>query len=312
MRDEGLVDISEPFSRLLTQGMVVAETYYREADGGKKAWINPADVTVERDDKGRIVAARLTADGQPVSIGGTEKMSKSKNNGVDPQALVDLYGADTARLFIIFAAPPDQQLEWSDSGVEGAYRFLRRVWSFGHRLGPAATAPVNSGTLPAALADVRREIHSCLKQANYDFGKHQFNTVVSAAMKILNALERAPEEAGTAHSAVAGEGFSILLRLLAPIAPHICHALWQECGFGADIVRAPWPAPLEDAMKQDEVELVVQVNGKLRGSIRVAAKATRAAIEQTALASDVALKFMEGKPARKVIVVPGRLVNIVC
>ena len=321
MRDCGLVNVSEPFTNLLTQGMVVAETYYRELDGGKKQWINPADVNIERDERGRIVTARLASDGLPVVIGGTEKMSKSKNNGVDPQSLVDQYGADTARLFIIFAAPPDQQLEWSDSGVEGASRFLRRVWNYGHAF-VTETRPalptqrgLAAGAIPAALADVRREIHTHLKQASYDFGKHQFNTVVSAAMKILNALEKAHKEQASsdaaAHAEVSEEGLSILLRLLSPITPHICHALWTDCGFGADILAARWPEPLKAALKQDEIELVVQVNGKLRGSIKVAADASKNQIEGVALASEAAQKFMEGKPPRKVVVVPGRLVNIV-
>ncbi|MCB1957299.1 MAG: class I tRNA ligase family protein, partial [Rhodocyclaceae bacterium] len=293
-------------------------TYFREAEGGKKQWINPADVRVDRDDKGRIVAATLSADGQPVTIGGTEKMSKSKNNGVDPQALVDRYGADTARFFIIFAAPPDQQLEWSDSGVEGAFRFLRRVWAFGYRFaasrshGTAPSMRLDGAELPAELADVRREVHTCLKQADYDFGKHQFNTVASATMKILNALEKAPESDSAAHAAVVAEGFSILLRLLAPITPHVTHALWQACGFTGDILDAPWPEASEAAMKQDRIELMVQINGKLRGSIQVEADLPRAEIEKRALASDAAAKHMDGKPARKVIVVPGRLVNIVC
>ncbi|NMF97558.1 leucine--tRNA ligase [Aromatoleum toluolicum] len=317
MRDEGLVNVSEPFTNLLTQGMVVAETYYRDADGGKKQWINPADVQIERDDKGRITAAKLVADGQPVVIGGTEKMSKSKNNGVDPQALVDQYGADTARLFIIFAAPPDQQLEWSDSGVEGAYRFLRRVWTFGHsfanefRAQLPATRTLATVQLPDPLASVRREIHTCLKQANYDFGKHQFNTVVSAAMKTLNALEKAPRDHAAAHAEVVEEGLSILLRLLAPITPHVTHALWLDCGFAGDILDASWPQPSDAALKQDELDLVLQVNGKLRGNIKVAADASSAQIEAIALASEAAQKFMEGKPPRKVVVVPGRLVNIV-
>jgi leucyl-tRNA synthetase len=321
MRDCGLVNVSEPFSALLTQGMVVAETYYRELEGGKKQWINPADVVVERDERGRIVAAKLASDGLPVVIGGIEKMSKSKNNGVDPQSLVDQYGADTARLFMMFAAPPDQQLEWSDAGVEGASRFLRRVWNYGHGFASETCAALPAerrlpaSALPAAAADVRREIHTHLKQASYDFGKHQFNTVVSAAMKILNALEKAHKDlAGTepaAHAEVAEEGFSILLRLLSPTTPHICHALWQDCGFGTDILAANWPEVCEDALKQDEIELMVQVNGKLRGSIKVAADAARADIEALALASEAAQKFMEGKPAKKVVVVPGRLVNIV-
>jgi leucyl-tRNA synthetase len=252
-----------------------------------------------------------------VVIGGVEKMAKSKNNGVDPQALVDQYGADTARFFIIFAAPPDQQLEWSDSGVEGAFRFLRRVWQFGHGFATGLRPLVQGGTalandhLPAALADARREIHGHLKQANYDFGKHQFNTVASAAMKILNVLERAPSDGGPAHARVVEEGLSILLRLLSPIAPHLAHTLWNDCGFAGDVLAASWPEPSDEAMQRDRIELMVQVNGKLRGSIQVAAEAATSAIEAQALASEAAQRFMEGKPPRKIVVVPGRLVNIV-
>lgn len=317
MRDCGLINVSEPFSRLLTQGMVVAETYYREADGSRKQWINPADVRVERDEKGRVTTATLSSDGQPVVIGGIEKMAKSKNNGVDPQALVDQYGADTARFFIIFAAPPEQQLEWSDSGVEGAYRFLRRVWNFGHdytntirpRL-PSRRKLAQSGA-DGALADSRREIHAHLKQANFDFGKHQFNTVASAAMKILNALDKAPRDNPSAHAEVAEEGFSILLRLLSPITPHLTEALWNACGFKEDILHAAWPEPSPDALRQDEIELMLQINGKLRGSLRVAAESDNATVEALALDTETARKYMEGKPPRKVIVVPGRLINIV-
>ncbi|GHT87073.1 leucine--tRNA ligase [Betaproteobacteria bacterium] len=311
MRDCGLVSISEPFTRLLTQGMVVANGYYREDDSGKKQWFSPAEVSITTDERNRPLSATLTADGAPVTIGGMVKMSKSKNNGVDPQALIEQYGADTARLFIMFTAPPEQQLEWSDSGVEGASRFLRRVWNFGYALASEASLQVAiPAQLPAAVADVRREIHTHLKQANYDFGKHQFNTVVSAAMKILNALEKLPRSE-TAAQAVAAEGFSILLRLLSPITPHIAHALWQEGGFGADILDAPWPEPLDAALTQDEIELMLQINGKLRGSLRIAATASRSDIEHAALASGSAQKFMEGQPAKKIVVVPGRLVNIV-
>ncbi|MDR0564179.1 MAG: leucine--tRNA ligase [Azoarcus sp.] len=310
LRDCGLINLSEPFTRLLTQGMVVAASYYREGGDGKRQWINPADVSVTTDSRGRPVGATLIADGQPVTIGGTEKMSKSKNNGVDPLSMIEQYGADTVRLFIMFAAPPDQQLEWSDSGVEGASRFLRRVWAFGYGIqGQGAPCGVPAG-LPTALADIRREVHVCLKQANHDFGKHQFNTVVSAAMKMLNALEKLPRQEPPAQ-AVAREGFSILLRLLSPVTPHIAHALWRECGLGDDILAAPWPEPLPEALAQDEIELMLQVNGKLRGSLRVAAEADKNTIETAALASDAAQKFMDGKPAKKVVVVPGRLVNIV-
>ncbi|MDR1424350.1 MAG: leucine--tRNA ligase [Azoarcus sp.] len=311
LRDCGLIKASEPFTRLLTQGMVVASSFYREGKGGKTQWFNPADVTVATDARGRPVGATLKADGQPVMLGGTEKMSKSKNNGVAPQTLIDQYGADAARLFIMFAAPPEQQLEWSDAGIEGASRFLRRLWAFGCRLtsvgGARETVPAELST---SLTEARREIHGHLKQANHDFGKHQFNTVVSAAMKILNELDKLTSS-DAATVAVVSEGFSILLRLLSPITPHIAHALWIECGFGADILAAPWPEAARAALARDEIELMLQINGKLRGSIRAATAASKAEIESTALAAEAAQKFIDGKPVRKVVIVPNRLVNIV-
>ncbi len=311
MRDLGLVKYDEPFAKLLTQGMVLNEIFFRKPSSGRIVYYNPTEVELKLDDKGNRVGATLIADGQPVEMGGIGTMSKSKNNGVDPQALVDQYGADTARFFMMFAAPPEQTLEWSDSGVEGSYRFLRRLWAFGHTMQDCIRdARDMPGKIDDALAAVRREVHLNLKQANYDIGKHQFNTVASATMKMLNALEKAPKQ-GTGHTFVIAEGFSILLRLLSPITPHICHALWQELGYGNDILAAPWPEPLEAALVQDEIELVLQVNGKLRGSLRVPNAATREAIEAAALASDIAQKFLDGKPAKKVIVVPGRLINIV-
>jgi leucyl-tRNA synthetase len=209
---------------------------------------------------------------------------------------------------MMFASPPEQTLEWSDSGVEGAYRFLKRVWAFGHG-SQAMAGRALPATLAAGPAALRREIHLLLKQANYDLAKLQFNTVASATMKMLNALEKAPKD--EAHVPVLTEGFGILLRVLSPIAPHICHALWIELGYGPDILAAPWPEPVEAALVQDEEELVLQVNGKHRGNIRVKVGADRTAIEAVALASEGAQKFMEGKPAKKVVVVPGRLVNIV-
>ncbi|MEI7843815.1 MAG: leucine--tRNA ligase, partial [Gallionellaceae bacterium] len=213
MRDEGLVQGNEPFKNLLTQGMVVAPTFYRDLPAGKKQWINPADVEVEMDAKARPIGAKLKSDGQPVVIGGTEKMSKSKNNGVDPQAIIDAYGADTARLFMMFAAPPDQQLEWSDAGVEGSFRFLRRVWNLSADLSEVSKASSDFSQLSADDQTLRREIHQALKQANFDFSRHQFNTVVSATMKILNALEKAK---ASAAQSVLKESISILLRLLSP------------------------------------------------------------------------------------------------
>ncbi len=297
----------EPFKNLLTQGMVVAPTFYREETNGKKLWINPADVEVELDAKARAIGAKLKSDGLPVIIGGTEKMSKSKNNGVDPQSIIDQYGADTARLFMMFAAPPDQQLEWSDAGVDGAFRFLKRVWSLSVDLSDGAKAAA-IGNLSADDQFLRRELHLVLKQASFDFSRFQFNTVVSASMKILNALDKAKV---SADRAVLGEGLSILLRLLSPIAPHITQTLWSELGYGDDILQAAWPEVDEAALVQDEIELMIQINGKLRGSVKVPAGADKATIEQMALATDVVQKQLNGGAAKKVIVVPGRLVNVV-
>jgi leucyl-tRNA synthetase len=310
MRDLGLVKYDEPFANLLTQGMVLNHIFSRRTDKGGIEYFAPEEVELKRDEGGHVTGATCKADGQPVDYGGVGTMSKSKRNGVDPQSLIDEFGADTARFFMMFASPPEQTLEWSDSGVEGAYRFLRRVWAFGHASQSAIKArAAMPAKLSDALAAVRRESHLLLKQANYDLGKFQFNTVASAAMKMLNSLEKAP--AGEGREAVIAECFGILLRILSPITPHICHALWVELGYGTDILAAPWPEPLADALVQDEEELVLQVNGKHRGNIRVKVGADKAAIEAVALTSEAAQKFMEGKAAKKVVVVPGRLVNIV-
>jgi leucyl-tRNA synthetase len=303
MRDESLLDISEPFTNLLTQGMVLAELYYHDSAEGRREWINPADVTVERDAKGRPTAAKRASDGAAVVAAGIGTMSKSKNNGVDPQALIDKYGADTARFFIIFASPPTQSLEWSDEGVEGSFRFLKRVWAYAANFGTPGAAPA----APALLKATRFEIHSVLKQATYDLGKHQFNTVASAAMKILNALERLQD----ASSPEAKEGLSILLRLLSPITPHLCHHLWRELGFGDDILKAPWPEPDAGALEQDEIEYVVQIGGKTRGSLRAPKAADRPALEALVTASALVQKYVAGQAIRKIVIVPGRLINVV-
>jgi leucyl-tRNA synthetase len=305
MRDEGLVDCDEPFTRLLTQGMVVAETYYRENPDGSKDWFNPADVDVERDAKGRVTRAVLRSDGEPVTAGGIEKMSKSKNNGVDPQLLIDRYGADTVRLYTMFTAPPDQTLEWSDEGVEGAHRFLKRLWALAAKLDGGQRTPGDAGD----TAETRREIHGALKKALFDFERQQFNTVVSACMTMVNALNKLGDTSADAD--VLHEGLGIVLRLLSPIAPHVTHHLWQELGFGDDILSAGWPSVDEDALVSATVSYVVQVNGKMRGKIEVAADADRKAIEDTALGNDNVKKFTSDKTVRKVIVVPGKLVNIV-
>ncbi|MDQ5911152.1 MAG: leucyl-tRNA synthetase [Pseudomonadota bacterium] len=312
MRDLGLTKVAEPFAHLLTQGMVIAPTFYRDDVDGRKQWINPADVKVQTDDKGRPVAATLNRDGQPVMIGGIEKMAKSKNNGVDPQSLIEQYGADTARLFIMFAAPPDQALEWSDSGVAGAYRFLRRLWVYAaeHQDTIRTAGAVDAAALSEPLQTARREVHETLRQALYDFGRHQFNTVVSGGMKILNTLTRI--EAGEEASAIRREGLSILLRLLSPITPHIAHELWRELGYGDNVLDAAWPAPDQAALARSLITLVVQVNGKLRGQIDVPVDADRSAIEQAAQAEPNVQRFVEGRPIRKIVVVPGKLVNVVC
>ena len=312
MRDLGLVKFDEPFSNLLTQGMVLNDTYYIDEPNGRKTWVNPDDVAVETDDKGRPISAKHKTTGQVVQIGGVEKMAKSKNNGIDPQSLIDQYGADTARLFTMFAAPPEQQLEWSSSGVEGASRFLRRLWVYGTT--HAATIQSATPNLPATLTDadqaLRLEIHGVLKQANFDYQRKQYNTVVSATMKMLNALEQAK----TVSPEVRRETFGILLRVLYPVVPHITFALWNAAGYQAqwgDLLDAPWPEVDESALVQNEITLMIQVNGKLRGQVLVPVDADKATIESLALASESAQKAMAGAPAKKVIIVPGRLVNIV-
>ncbi len=312
MRDEGLLTSNEPFKNLLTQGMVVAETYYRVLDNGGKDWFNPADVTVERDAKGKVIAAKLASDGLPVEIGGTEKMSKSKNNGVDPQAMIDAFGADTCRLFMMFASPPDMSCEWSDAGVEGANRFLRRVW----RLAQGHVAQGLPGVLDVAKLDdagkeIRRAIHLAIKQASQDVGQHhKFNTAIAQVMTLMNVLEKAPQD-NDQQRALIQEGLETVALLLAPITPHICHELWQELGHEEAIIDASWPVVDESALVQDSLTLVIQVNGKLRGQIEVPADASREAVEAAARNNENVQRFTEGLTIRKVIVVPGKLVNIV-
>ena len=314
MRDEGLVSVDEPFERLLTQGMVVCETYYRENDKGGKDWINPADVELTFDDKGRPVSAVLKADGLPVVISGTEKMSKSKNNGVDPQELINAYGADTARLFMMFAAPPEQSLEWSDSGVEGAHRFLRRLWRTVYEYlkqgGAVKAFAGNQDGLSKELKDLRHKLHATTAKVSDDYGRRQqFNTAIAAVMELLNQYDKTDTDSEQGR-AVAQEVLETAVRLLWPIVPHICETLWSELN-GAKLWEAGWPTVDEAALVKSEIEVMVQVNGKLRGKITVAADASKADLEAAALATEGAVKFMEGKPAKKIIVVPGRLVNIV-
>ena len=312
MRDEGLVSSNEPFKNLLTQGMVVAETYYRTLENGGKDWFNPADVIVERDAKAKVIGAKLASDDLPVEIGGTEKMSKSKNNGVDPQAMIDAYGADTCRLFMMFASPPDMSLEWSDSGVEGANRFLRRVWRLAHaHVGHGPASQLDTTNLNDEQKAVRRAIHLAIKQASVDVGQHhKFNTAIAQVMTLMNVLEKAATETEQ-DRALLQEGLETVALLLAPITPHICHELWQQLGKSGAIIDAQWPKVDESALVQDSLTLVVQVNGKLRGQIEVPASASREDIEASARANENVVRFTEGLTIRKVIVVPGKLVNIV-
>ena len=315
MRDLGLVKFSEPFRNLLTQGMVLKGAFFHKPEDAGKNYYWEHELDVERDAHGNVVSAKLK-DGTPVTWEMTT-MSKSKNNGVDPQALIDRYGADTARLFVMFASPPEQTLEWNDSGVEGAHRFLKRVWGFGVKNGDALRGAADSVAgleLAAPAKALRREVHVLLRQITYDYERMQYNTVVSGAMKLLNALEGFAHDGSAGSAAVLREGFSILLRSLYPACPHIAQGLWTDLGYGqpgTELADTPWPAVDESALVQDEIELVLQVLGKTRGSVRVPAGADKAAIEAIALASPEAVRWMEGKPAKKVVIVPGRLVNIV-
>jgi leucyl-tRNA synthetase len=312
MRDEGLVQGNEPFVNLLTQGMVVAPTFYRDLEGGKKLWINPADVDVEVDAKARPLGAKLKADGLPVVIGGTEKMSKSKNNGVDPQAIIDEFGADTARLFMMFAAPPDQQLEWSDAGVEGAFRFLKRVWKavFEHVEG-GVVAAYSSGELSTNAKALRLQLHQTIQKIDDDYGRRKtFNTAIAATMELLNALGKFDEDTPVARS-VAQEVLENTVLLLTPIVPHIGEALWSALRSGSQLRDQAFPKADASALIQDEIELMIQVNGKLRGSLRVSKDADKASIEQMALAHEAVQKQLAGAAAKKIIVVPGRLINVV-
>jgi leucyl-tRNA synthetase len=312
MRDFGLVKLDEPFTQLLTQGMVLNEIFFRKTDGGRIQYFNPGDVQLEMDGQGKRTGAVLKADGKSVESGGIRTMSKSKNNGVDPQALIDQYGADTARFFMMFTSPPEDTLAWNDEGVEGAYKFLRRLWKFAHD----NQASIREGTargMDGVPRDARHDLHQHLQQANFDYDRKQFNTVASATHKILNLLDGDAVAATPAavRAALLHEGMGILLRLLAPITPHVAQTLWRELGYGADILDAPWPEVDEAALVQEEIDLVLQVNGKLRGNIRVARTADRAAIERLAMENPNAQKHIAGHTVKKVVVVPGRLVNIV-
>ncbi|MEZ5463195.1 leucine--tRNA ligase [Dokdonella sp.] len=313
LRDCGMVDSDEPAINLLCQGMVVAETFYREDAQGRKEWINPAEVDMQRDDKGRVTGAVLRADGKPVSIGGIEKMAKSKNNGVDPESMVRKYGADTVRLFSMFAAPPDQSLEWNEAGVEGMSRFLKRLWRELHAHVSQPDHPeVDAAALDAAQKTLRRQIHETIAKVSDDYGRrHAFNTAIAALMELLNAVARFDDMSDQGR-AVRHEAFEAIVLLLNPITPHICHALWQALGHRETLIEdQAWPKADPAAMVRDALKLAVQVNGKLRGTIEVPVSASKEDCERAALAEPSVLPHVEGQTIRKVVVVPGKIVNIV-
>jgi len=312
MRDEGLVSVDEPFARLLTQGMVLAETYYREDESGRRQWFNPADVDLERDDKGRVTRATLRSDGQPVEPGGIEKMAKSKNNGVDPQALVDQYGADTVRLFSMFAAPPEQSLEWSDAGVEGAWRFLRRLWSgVSQHIARGVSPGARPGKLESEGRELRRLLHESIAKVGDDFGRrYTFNTAIAALMEFSNKLNRF-EPVNEQDHALVQECWEGLARLIAPVTPHLAESLWQRIGYSGSVFEAGWPEVDPAALVRDSITVVVQVNGKVRGRIEAEPGSGRDVLEQAALAEENVQRFVADKAVRKVIVVPDKLVNIV-
>ena len=328
MRDMGLVTVDEPFTKLLTQGMVLNHIYSRRTAKGGKDYFWPHDVEHVLDAAGKVVGAKLknvadSSDGKlpvgtPIDYEGVGTMSKSKNNGVDPQDLIEKYGADTARLYTMFTAPPEATLEWNDAAVEGSYRFLRRVWNFAFKheatLQAAGVAGAHSAALRTEAKDLRRDLHLVLKQVSYDYERMQYNTVVSGCMKLLNALEDFKSDGSPADAAVLCEGMSVLLRLLYPACPHISANLWTQLGYAArlgDLLDTAWPEVDESALLRDEIELMLQINGKLRGAVRVSATASKQDIEQAALAAEAFIKQANGAAPKKVIVVPGRLVNVV-
>jgi len=313
MRDTGLMTPGEPFTRLLTQGMVCKETYFRDAADGKRQYFNPADVEVETDPKGRAIRARLTADGAAVEIGPVEKMSKSKNNGVDPQSLIDRYGADTVRLYTMFAAPPDQTLEWSDNAVEGAFRFIKTLWRLTYQhteQGPCE--PLDNDALNPELKALRRRIHEAIEKVTDDVARrYKFNTAIAAVMELINALSRDRDESEQGR-AVLQEGLEAAVLLLAPIVPHCTDTLWRALGHESEsLLDAAWPQADARAMVRDEIDIVVQVNGKKRAQINVAADCPKAELEAAALADANVQRSIGNKAVVKIVVVPGRLINVV-
>jgi leucyl-tRNA synthetase len=313
MRDLGLVELSEPFARLLTQGMVLNHIYFRTPEHGRRQFLNPAEVETRFDADGARLGGVLLADRQPVEYGGLGTMSKSKNNGVDPQTLVEKYGADTARLFMMFAAPPEQSLEWSDDGVQGQYRFLRRLWKavYDHVAGGAPVPPAAGGTLSVGARELRRAAHQTLAKVTSDIDRRRtFNTAIAAVMELLNAVGRYAESDDAAR-VVRQEALEIAVLSLSPMVPHICHALWHALGHRGAVIDERWPEADRDALVQELVELIVQVNGKLRGRVRLPAGAERQLALDTALADPDVQRFIAGKPVRRAVHVPDKLVNLV-
>lgn len=313
MRDEGLVNSDEPFKQLLCQGMVLADSFYKLNDDGSTTWFNPSEVTLERDDKGKVIKA-IHPDAGELELGGMTKMSKSKNNGIDPQTAVDQYGADTVRLFTMFAAPPEQTLEWSDSGVEGASRFLRRLWKTVHSHLAAGDVVELTPAVLAALSnpqkDLRRKVHETIAKVSDDYGRRQtFNTAIAAVMELLNEITRHADRASAETRAVEREALHAAILLLAPIVPHIAHVLWQIFGQGDDVVNASWPQVDELALVKTSIELVVQINGKVRAKLTVAADAEQDSIIELAKNEPNVQKFLEGKDIKMCKVVPGKLVT---
>lgn len=314
MRDLGLVLFDEPFANLLTQGMVLNEIMFRKTESGRIVYFNPADVDIQTDEQGRRIGAVLRADGQPVEAGGIGTMSKSRNNGVDPQKLVEQYGADTARLFMMFASPPEQTLEWADAGVEGAFRFLKRLWKqvYDHlQQSGAVNGPTPVADLGPELKALRFQLHQTIAKVGDDLGRrHTFNTAIAAVMELMNALGKLQDSSPAARGLMQ-EALENIVLLLSPIVPHICHVLWRELRPGTELLDQPWPQADVAALVQDEIELIVQVNGKLRGKIRVAADTKPVIIEQLALENEQVRRFIDGKAVKKVVMVPGKLINIV-
>ena len=317
MRDEGMIKCDEPFESLLCQGMVLAETYYRKNADDSTTWFNPADVELEKDDKGKPISAKLIKTGEAVEIGGTTKMSKSKNNGVDPQTAVDTYGADTVRLFTMFAAPPTQTLEWNDAGVEGGSRFLRRLWKSVHNhIGAGDTAELSSALASSDLnsvqKDLRRKTHETIQKVTDDITqRQQFNTAIAAVMELMNEVSRHGDHSTANSRAIEREAIEAALLLLAPVVPHICHHLWLALGHSEPIIDHPWPTVDESALVKASITLIVQVNGKVRAKIEAPNGAAKEDLEKMALTDEKVQSFIEGKTVRKVIVVPNKLVNVV-